>query len=178
MSTTEPARLLELDADTARLVERLRGVGGTDADVTALRERIRAHSPRLSAVILSTYAIPAGGGVSYGHTFVADRDRVAADVAIGYGHGLPRHAGNTATMVAAPAEGTARALPIVGRVAMDDAVVLIDEVPLVAGDHLSVFGPGSGETPLDQWSAMVDDDPVSVLLALDPRITTVVCDDA
>ena len=128
MSTTEPARLLELDADTARLVERLRGVGGTDA--------------------------------------------------IGYGHGLPRHAGNTATMVAAPAEGTARALPIVGRVAMDDAVVLIDEVPLVAGDHLSVFGPGSGETPLDQWSAMVDDDPVSVLLALDPRITTVVCDDA
>jgi alanine racemase len=177
VSATEPARLLEIDAGTARLVERLRGASGTDDDVAALRERIRMRSPRLSAVILSTYPVPAGGGVSYGHTFVADRDRVAADVAIGYGHGLPRHAGNVATMVGVtPATGP-RELPIVGRVAMDDAVVLIDDLPLTAGDRLCVFGPREGETGLDAWSALVVDDPVSVLLALDSRIAVVVTHD-
>jgi len=176
VTATEPARLLELDAEAARLVERLRGPQGDERDLAALRERISARSPRLSAVILSTYPVPAGGGVSYGHTFVADRDRVAADVAIGYGHGLPRHAGNAATMVGVGAAG-ARVVPIVGRVAMDDAVVLIDDLGLAPGDRLCVFGPGDGETSLERWSELVDDDPASVLLALDPRITVAVRDD-
>ncbi|MFN3707003.1 alanine racemase C-terminal domain-containing protein [Microcella sp.] len=177
MTTPEPARLLELDAETARLVRRLRGHDGSADDVATLRERIRRRSPRVTAVILSTYAVPAGGGVSYGHTFVADRERVAADVALGYGHGLPRHAGNAATMVATTPHTGPRTVPIVGRVAMDDAVVLIDDLPLIAGDRLCVFGPGEGETPLEQWSTLVDDDPVSILLALDPRVVMVVRDE-
>jgi alanine racemase len=176
VSASVPARLLELDASTARLVATLRA--DSDAtDVDELRTLIEARSPRLTVIVLSTYPIAAGGGVSYGHTFIADRHRVAADVAIGYGHGLPRHAGNAATMVATSADGSAHVLPIVGRVAMDDAVVLIDNLDLAAGDRLCVFGPRPGETPLSEWSGLVEEDPVSLLLALDPRVTVVVTDD-
>lgn len=173
-------RTLTLDASTAALLGAVRADGGEDA-VAALRAAIARRSPRLTATVLSVYAVPAGGGVSYGHTFIAEADTRAADVAIGYGHGLPRHAGNRATMTALVPdargqEATPVTFPIIGRVAMDDAVVRIDDAPVRAGDTLTVFGDRPGEPTLDEWCALIDEDPVSVLSALDDRVTWVVGD--
>lgn len=168
------ARELTLDAVTADLLRRVRD-GGDETDVSALQAAISARSPRLTATVLSVYAVPAGGGVSYGHTFVAEADTRAADVAIGYGHGLPRHAGNRATMTAvvassAATEASAHTMPIIGRVAMDDAVVRVDDAPVRAGDTLVVFGDRPGETTLTEWCTLIDEDPISLLCGLDDRV--------
>ena len=62
--------------------------------------------------------IPAGAGVSYGHTWTADRDTTVALVPVGYGEGVPRAAGNRRRVGIA---GKCR--PIRGRVCMDQFVV-------------------------------------------------------
>lgn len=167
-------RTLTLSAEAAALLRAVREDGGDDA-VAALRAAIVRRSPRLTATVLSVYAVPAGGGVSYGHTFVAEADTRAADVAIGYGHGLPRHAGNRATMTAIVADAQGQelmpvTLPIIGRVAMDDAVVRLDHAPVHAGDALAVFGDHPGEPTLTEWCALIDEDPVSLLCGLDHRV--------
>lgn len=171
-------RTLVMDAETAELLRSVRGDGGEDA-VEALRAAITRRSPRLTATVLSVYGVPAGGGVSYGHTYVAETDTQVADVAMGYGHGLPRHAGNRATMTATVRdargqEASAATVPIIGRVAMDDAVVRVDDVPVRAGDTLTVFGDRPGEPTLEEWCALIGEDPVALLCGLDDRVTWVV----
>ena len=61
--------------------------------------------------------IPAGAGVSYGHTWVADRDTTVGVVPAGYGEGIPRAAGNRVEVWAggAPAPGTRPGLHGPGR---------------------------------------------------------------
>jgi len=73
-------------------------------------------------------------------------------VPLGYGDGIPRHAGNTAEVWV---EGKRR--PIRGRICMDQFVVELDEDPAAgvaaAGDEVVLFGPGtSGEPTADDWA--------------------------
>jgi alanine racemase len=69
-------------------------------------------------------------------------------VPLGYGDGVPRHAGNTAeTWV----DGKRR--PIRGRICMDQFVVDLGEEGAAAGDEVVLFGPGSsGEPTADDWA--------------------------
>jgi alanine racemase len=69
-------------------------------------------------------------------------------VPLGYGDGVPRHAGNTAeTWVA----GKRR--PIRGRICMDQFVVDLGEEGAAPGDEVVLFGPGSsGEPTADDWA--------------------------
>lgn len=92
--------------------------------------------------------IATGAGVSYGHTWVADHDTTLGLVPVGYGDGVPRHAGNTAeTWVA----GKRR--PVRGRICMDQFVVdLGGELP-GAGDEVVLFGAGlRGEPTAQDWA--------------------------
>ena len=50
---------------------------------------------RLRAQLANVKAVAAGAGVSYGHTWHAERPTLLGLVPLGYGDGIPRHAGNT-----------------------------------------------------------------------------------
>ncbi|MDR7251711.1 alanine racemase [Nocardioides sp. BE266] len=103
------------------------------------------------ARLVMSKTIHAGDGVSYGHTWVADRDTTVGVVPAGYGEGIPRAAGNTASVWV---EDSLR--PIRGRVCMDQLVVdLHGELP-PAGTEVVLFGPGDlGEPTAQDWAEAV-----------------------
>jgi alanine racemase len=90
--------------------------------------------------------IDAGAGVSYGHTFVADRPMHLALVPMGYGDGIPRHASSTAAV-----QIRGQRAPVLGRICMDQFVV--ESPDAEAGDEVVVFGPGrDGEPTAQDWA--------------------------
>jgi alanine racemase len=84
--------------------------------------------------------IPAGAGVSYGHTYHAAAATTVGVVPVGYGDGVPRHASSRAEVLVA-----GRRRPVLGRVCMDQFVVAV-EIGSTAGDAVVLFGDGTGGT--------------------------------
>jgi alanine racemase len=95
-----------------------------------------------------TKDIHAGASVSYGHTWTAPGETRVGLVPLGYGDGVPRHAGNAAEVWTG---GKRR--PIRGRICMDQFVVDLDDDDAAAGDEVVLFGPGTrGEPTADDWA--------------------------
>jgi alanine racemase len=92
--------------------------------------------------------VPAGAGVSYGHTYVTPAATTVGVVPVGYGDGVPRHASSVAPVLAA---GSVR--PIAGRVCMDQFVLDLGDDPVAAGDPVVLFGTGDdGEPTAQDWA--------------------------
>ena len=93
--------------------------------------------------------LPEGQGVSYGHTYVTDRDTRVGLVPMGYADGIPRAASNAGPMLLGE-----RRLSIAGRVCMDQVVLdLGPDTPAVAGDEVVLFGSAAaGEPSAEDWA--------------------------
>jgi alanine racemase len=92
--------------------------------------------------------IRSGAGVSYGHTWIADHDTTVGLVPVGYGDGVPRHAGNVAEVWLA---GQRR--PVRGRICMDQFVVDLDGELPDPGAAIVLFGTGfAGEPTATEWA--------------------------
>ena len=103
------------------------------------------------ARVMLTKRVPAGTGVSYGHTYRTDRETTLAVVPLGYADGVPRHASG-----AGPVQLAGRVRPIAGRVCMDQIVLDCGDDPVAAGDVATLFGSGvDGEPTADDWAAVV-----------------------
>ena len=105
----------------------------------------------VTAPLVLTKRLHAGAAVSYGHIWTAPGETRVGLVPLGYGDGVPRHAGNAAEV----AVGGKRR-PIRGRVCMDQFVVDLgdpaSDEPAV-GDEVVLFGPGTaGEPTADDWA--------------------------
>ncbi len=96
--------------------------------------------------------VPAGQGVSYGHTYVTAKETTLALVPLGYGDGVPRHAsGRAAVMV-----GRKRYV-VAGNVCMDQFVIDIGDAQAAAGDEVVLFGRGDrGEPTAHEWAQAAD----------------------
>lgn len=104
------------------------------------------------ARVALTKRVPAGVGVSYGHTYVPQRDTTLALVPVGYADGVQRAAGNRAPVLAAGAQRT-----IAGRVCMDQFVLDVGDDPVAPGDEVVLWGPGdAGEPTAQQWADALD----------------------
>lgn len=104
------------------------------------------------ARVILVKRVPAGQGVSYGHTYTTSRETTLALVPLGYADGIPRAASNRAPVRVAGANRT-----IAGRVCMDQIVLDCDDDEVRAGDVAVLFGPGTdGEPTADDWAAAVD----------------------
>lgn len=100
------------------------------------------------AVLVMTKPVPAGAGVSYGHTWVADTPTTIGLVPVGYGDGIPRHAGNHAHVLV---DGLRR--PVRGQVCMDQFVVDLGGDLPEPGHEVLLFGPGTaGEPTVQDWA--------------------------
>jgi len=89
-----------------------------------------------------TKRVPAGKGVSYGHTYVTPRETTLAQVPVGYADGVPRHASNVG-----PVSLGGKTRTIAGRVCMDQIILDCGDDPVAAGDVATLFGPGDNGTP-------------------------------
>jgi alanine racemase len=96
--------------------------------------------------------IAAGAGVSYGHTWHADAPTTVGVVPVGYGDGIPRHAGNRAEVMVGD-----RRRPVRGRICMDQFVVDLDGDQPAAGERVRIFGAGQwGEPTAQDWAEACD----------------------
>ncbi|REF30311.1 alanine racemase [Calidifontibacter indicus] len=92
--------------------------------------------------------IPAGQGVSYAHTYVAQQDTTVVDVPIGYVDGVPRSASNSG-----PVQLNGARYAVAGRVCMDQFVVDIGDAQAAAGDEVVLFGDSATGVPTAQdWA--------------------------
>jgi alanine racemase len=99
-------------------------------------------------------SVQAGDGVSYGHTWVADRDTTLALLPIGYADGVFRTlSGRMHVLI------NGRLRPNVGRICMDQFVVDLgpDASDVSDGDEAILFGPGTdGEPTAQHWADVLD----------------------
>jgi alanine racemase len=104
------------------------------------------------ARVTQTKRVPAGQGVSYGHTYTTAKETTLALVPLGYADGVPRAASNRASVWL---DGANRR--IAGRVCMDQIVLDCGDDPVAPGDVAVLFGPGTdGEPNADDWAAAAD----------------------
>jgi len=103
------------------------------------------------AKVIYAKRLPAGAGISYGHTYVTRRPSTVAVVPFGYADGVPRHASGKG-----PVQINGVRHHIAGRVCMDQFVVDAGDTDVREGDEVILFGPGDdGEPTVDDWAAAV-----------------------
>src|SRR5512140_290645 len=141
-----------------------------------------SHVPRRAALkpVLSFHCrlvqvrpVPAGRHISYGGTFVTERDSRIGVIAVGYGHGLSRLLSNRGQVMI-----RGRRVPIIGRVTMDLTMVDLTDLPLAAvGDDVLLFGdppdaaPG-GDSPIriEEVAAWAETIPWEIMCQIDKRV--------
>jgi alanine racemase len=129
----------------------------------------------LRSQVVNLKRVPAGTGVSYGPDHVTSRPTTLALLPLGYADGLSR-----------TAEGRAwvwlggRRCPIVGRIAMDQCVVDVGDLPVALGDPVVVFGPGAepgspdtAEPTAAEWARWAGTNPHEVLTGIGTRVARV-----
>jgi alanine racemase len=120
---------------------------GGDAATHGLRPAMTVR-----ATVALTKRVPAGVGVSYGHTYFPQAETTLALVPVGYADGVPRAGGNRAPVLAGGARRT-----IAGRVCMDQFVLDVGDAPVRPGDDVVLWGPGdAGEPTAQDWADVLD----------------------
>ena len=85
--------------------------------------------------------VPAGTPVSYGATYVTDRETRLATIPVGYGDGYPRSLSNKGYVLI-----HGKKAPICGRICMDQFMVDITDIPDVKfGDKVTLVGKDGDE---------------------------------
>ncbi|MBW4703220.1 MULTISPECIES: alanine racemase [unclassified Micromonospora] len=103
------------------------------------------------ARVMLTKRVPAGTGVSYGHTYTTEEEANLAVVPLGYADGVPRHASNVG-----PVQLGGKRRTISGRVCMDQFVLDCGADEVAAGDVATLFGSGDDGMPTaDDWAEAV-----------------------
>jgi alanine racemase len=102
----------------------------------------------VTAPLVLTKRLATGDGVSYGHTWTAPGPTTVGLVPLGYGDGVPRHAGNAAEVWVA---GKRR--PVRGRICMDQFVIDLGTDQPAVGETVVLFGSGAdGEPTAHDWA--------------------------
>jgi alanine racemase len=107
----------------------------------------------LRAQLVNVKQIEAGAGVSYGWTWTTEATTTVGLVPLGYGDGIPRHAGNRAWV-----GWSGSRVPVRGRICMDQFVVELGAGRAAQpGEEVIIFGPGDhGEPTAAEWAAWCD----------------------
>ena len=118
-----------------------------------LSRRVDELRPVLEWRTCITYLkeVPAGTGLSYGHSFHTEKPSLIATIPVGYGDGLSRLLSNRAKLLV-----RGKRCPLVGRLTMDQSLVdvttLRGEVEL--GDEVTIIGrQGEEEVTADELAA-------------------------
>jgi alanine racemase len=85
-------------------------------------------------ILSQVKSLPAGRGISYGHTYTTGAEERIGTLPVGYADGFRRVAENQVLI-------SGRRVPVVGRVCMDQIMVQLDKVPdAAAGDEVVLIG--------------------------------------
>lgn len=117
----------------------------------------------LRARLVLVKRVTAGHGISYGHTFVTDRDTTVASVPLGYADGIPRSTSNLAEVIV---DGIRR--PVRGRVCMDQVMIDLGDAETEAGEVAVFFG--DGDITAADWARWSGTIPNEILTSIGTRV--------
>jgi alanine racemase len=110
--------------------------------------------------------VPAGQGVSYGHTYTTKQETTVVLVPLGYGDGVPRHASNVGPVCIGGDRFT-----VSGRVCMDQFVVDVGDVEVRAGDEVVLWGdPARGHPTAHEWAEAIGTISYEIVTRVGPRV--------
>ena len=125
----------------------------------------------LKCAVALVKSVRAGEGVSYGHTWIADRDTNLALIPIGYADGVYRSLSGRIDVLI-----NGRRRRSVGSICMDQFVVDLGpgETEVAEGDDAILFGPGShGEPTAQDWADLLGTIHYEVVTSPRGRVTRV-----
>ena len=94
----------------------------------------------LKSHVIFVKTVPAGVGVSYGSTFVTDKETKIATIPLGYGDGYPRNLSSKGYVLI-----KGKRCPILGRVCMDQFMVDVTGMDVSKGDVVTLIGKDGDE---------------------------------
>ncbi len=89
----------------------------------------------LKTKVVFVKQVPAGQGISYGHTYVAPRKTTIVTLPIGYGDGYPRNLSNSAPVLI-----RGKRFKVSGRICMDQIMVDVGAEKVQVGDEVVLIG--------------------------------------
>lgn len=98
----------------------------------------------LSSRVVAVREVPAGSGISYGHTETAPESMVLGTVPLGYADGIPRSGSSRG-----PVTVNGNRTRVIGRVCMDQVVIALPDGAAV-GDEVVFYGKGGPSA--DEWA--------------------------
>ena len=121
---------------------------------------------RLRTRVAAVRRVAAGAGVSYDHTWRADRPTTLALVPLGYADGVPRAASNLGEVLIAGKRRRVR-----GRIAMDQFLVDVGDDDVEVGESVDVFGdPALGAPSAADWARWAGTIGYEVVTRIGPRV--------
>ncbi|MCS5732913.1 alanine racemase [Herbiconiux daphne] len=106
----------------------------------------------LTAPLLAVRSVAAGTPAGYGHDWAAPRATRLGLVGLGYADGIPRSSAAGAHVLV-----RGRRVALAGRISMDQLVVDLADTGAMAGDEVTLFGPGDrGEPTIADWAGWSD----------------------
>ena len=114
--------------------------------------------------------VPAGTPVSYGCTYVTNRETKIATLSVGYADGLPRLWSGKGKVLIHGVEP-----PIIGRICMDQCMVDVTDLPeVVVGDTCTLFGrDGEASISVDDLAESIGTIGYEVVCNINPRVPRV-----
>jgi alanine racemase len=135
--------------------------------------RVRDLQPVLEWKTRITFLkeVPAGTGLSYGHTFRTERPSLIATIPAGYGDGLARRLSNGLEVLVG-----GRRCPEVGRITMDMSLVDVTALRgrVALGDEVVLIGrQGAEEVTADELAARLDTINYEIVTRIGARVPRV-----
>ena len=130
-------------------------------------ERILPLKPAMAlrARITAVKTLPAGVGISYGHTFVTERETRVATLSVGYADGYPRLLSNKAGVII-----DEKYAPILGRVCMDQMMVDVTDIPSAKVDSIATLMGADERVRADNLAKMMGTIPYELVCGISERI--------
>ncbi len=94
----------------------------------------------LKSHVIFVKTLPEGTGISYGSTYVTDKETKVATIPVGYGDGYPRNLSNKGYVLI-----QGKKCPILGRVCMDQFMVDVTGMDVKEGDVATLIGRDGNE---------------------------------
>jgi alanine racemase len=120
----------------------------------------------MQASVALTKSVPAGSGISYGHTYHTKTQTNLALIPAGYSDGIPRSASNKGPVLLG-----SNTYQIAGRVCMDQFVLDVGQASVAIGDTAVLFGdPLRGEPSVEDWAIAADTIGYEIVTRIGPRV--------
>ncbi|MBR1680161.1 alanine racemase [bacterium] len=151
---------------TSNMVRGGIGLYGLYPDLVENAQKIELkQAMAVKSRIIHIHEIEAGEGVSYGHTFVANKPTKIATVPLGYADGIPRSVSNKFY-----GELNGHKIKQVGQIAMDQMMFDITDVEAKTGDTITLLNE---KLPVDDWAKAINTIHYEILCHLKARLARV-----